>query len=56
MSSSHQCDPDCPHIREDQLDFGTTLFQQIDLSRVFALNSSNQCMQLKRMMWHFEEG
>ena len=43
---SHQCDPDCPHIREDQLDHGTSLFQYIDLTHVTSYNTdARTCAQ-----------
>ncbi len=38
--ASHSCDPDCPHLREDQLDFGQSLFQQIDLDAIVAHNEA----------------
>ncbi len=38
--ASHSCDPDCPHLREDQLDFGQSLFQQIDLDGIVAHNEA----------------
>jgi hypothetical protein len=38
--ASHVCDPDCPHLREDEIDYGTTLFQQIDIDGVVALNEA----------------
>jgi hypothetical protein len=36
--TSHQCDPDCPHLREGEEDFGQSLFQQIDIDNIVAHN------------------
>lgn len=40
IMAQHACDPECPHLREDEMDFGKSLFQQIDLDNIVAHNES----------------